>query len=307
MKYNTRNRWIGLVAAFIVAAVLGGVAGRPVAAENPYNARPMVAELLELYAFRVQGMGGADDTYLKADGVKIWGKESDEGERHYLDVPPLVFWGSIDITLMEEDSGLNGGDDTLGRLRIYGSDYERKYAQGYAGLLANFRQDDAVYHLVYRVRPATREEIGVSLRPAHDNDKCVDAPGPQWVVSGANLQQWHCYLFLNQLWRFKPAGPDYFLITGTYNNRHLCLDVEGNSTSNGALVQQSDCHGKDNQLWRLVDMGNGRFQIVSKRSQKCLDVAWDNDKYAYSNGARIQQWECYGPRQLNQLWEMVQP
>lgn len=300
-------RYIGLVIMMLALVLTFAKTERPAKAESPYNSQPMALEPLELHAIKVQGWGGSDHTYLEADGVRIWDEDSDEGERHYLDIAPQIFWGSIEITLKEADSGINFGDDNLGRVRIYGSDYEKDNAVGYDGLLANFREDGAVYRLVYRVRPATKEEIGSTIRPSHASGKCLDTPAEQWAESGANLQQWDCGVYLNQIFRLKPAGSGYFMITGTFNNRHLCLDVEGNSTKNGALVQQYNCHGQDNQLWKLVNMGNGQFQIVSKRSNKCLDVAWDNEKYAHSNGARIQQWDCYGANQLNQLWKISWP
>lgn len=308
MNHNTQNRWIGLLVALVVATLLGGAAGRPAAAESRYNAQPMVVELLELHANWVQGGSGTDETYILVDGNRVWARDSNRGDRHILNRLSFVFWNSIEITLKEED--WPSPDDTLGRILIYGSDYELENTPGYGGVTKTFREDGAHYTIVYRVRPATREEIGSTLRPSHASGKCLDAPWEQFVVSGATLQQWDCgtdRIYLTQRFRLKPAGSGYYLITGTYNNRHLCLDVQGNSTENGAPVQQANCHGQDNQLWRLVDMGNGQFQIVSKRSSKCLDVAWDNDRYAHSNGARIQQWDCYGPNQLNQLWKIVQP
>lgn len=39
--------------------------------------------------------------------------------------------------------------------------------------------------------------------------------------------------------------------------------------------------------------------IVSARSQKCLDVHLGD---IYRNGAKVQQWDCYGMHQTNQLW-----
>lgn len=306
---KSKLRYIGLVITMLASVLVLSNTERSVKAESPYNSRPMVLELLELYADYVQNGGRTDETYLLAGGRRIWKKDSDPNQRHYLDsIPPLVFLNYIELALKEGDWG--SPDDLLGRVRVYGESYEWEIGHNKRGLELTFDRGSAQYILVYRVRPATKEESGATLRPSHASGKCLDAPWEQIRVSGANLQQWDCgadRVYVTQRFRLKPAGSGYFTITGTFSNGHLCLDVEGNSTANGAPVQQSNCHGQDNQLWKLVDMGNGKFQIVSKRSNKCLDVAWDNERYAHSNGARIQQWTCYGPDQLNQLWKIVQP
>jgi len=149
---------------------------------------------------------------------------------------------------------------------------------------------------------------GVNLRPMHSG-KCIDIHAPQWTENGARVQQWQCLGAhqANQLFTLIPAGDGYYQITGTYGNDHKCLDVKDDSNSNGATVHQWECRGfgKDNQLWRLHDMGDGYYQIISKSSGRCLDVAWENVTYVHSNGARIQQWECYGGQ--NQLWKVVSP
>ena len=50
------------------------------------------------------------------------------------------------------------------------------------------------------------------------------------------------------------APPDvsaYALVAARHSDR--CLDVSGNSLSNGAKLQQFWCHEGANQRWRLVD------------------------------------------------------
>ena len=308
VKLKRLLKYLYVIAALAVLAVLGQQE-RIASAQSAYNNQPMVVELLELTARKVQGGSGTDETYLLADGKRIWKHDSDKGETHHLDgeIQPLVFWGYIDITLKEEDDWPSG-DDTLGTVRIRGEDYEQKIKPGYSGLDEYFRQDDANYMLIYRVRPATREEIGFNIIPKHSG-KCLDIPAPNWTKSGTSLQQWDCYGLgqLNQWWRLIPAGNGYYQIAGTYRNRHKCLDVEGYSTSNGASVKQYNCHGKSNQLWRLRYMGNGYYQIISKHSGKCLDVTWDSITHPNTNGARVQQWECIGSNQPNQLWRFLHP
>ncbi|CAF0841359.1 unnamed protein product [Brachionus calyciflorus] len=53
-----------------------------------------------------------------------------------------------------------------------------------------------------------------------------------------------------------------------------------------------------NQFWTWEDKGDGYYQIVNRRSKKCLEV--DDKRLIYKNGAILQQWSCYGNN--NQLW-----
>lgn len=297
-------KYFCLILTIAVLTVLSGAQGHTASAQSNYDAQPMVVELLELHANWVQGGSGTDETYLLADGKRIWKRDSDKGEIHYLNnIQPLVFWEYIDITLKEEDDWLNGGDDTFGKVRIRGAEYGQNNTPSFSGLTASFTQDGANYTLVYKVRPATREEIGFNMRLKHSG-KCLETPGPQWTESGAILQQWDCNGNLNQWWRLIPAGDGYYQIAGTFRNRYKCLDLAGYSNSNGAYIKQYNCHGKDNQLWRLRDMGNGYYQIISKHSGKCLDIAWN---VVSKNGGQIYQWECYGPTNSNQLWKLTSP
>jgi hypothetical protein len=84
-----------------------------------------------------------------------------------------------------------------------------------------------------------------------------------------------------------------------------CVDVTGASIANGVPVQQWNCVGaaQFNQQWALVQVGNpdvggGQqdYEIVSRQSGKCLDVAGAS----MADGAAVQQWECLGSNQQNQ-------
>jgi len=83
-------------------------------------------------------------------------------------------------------------------------------------------------------------------------------------------------------------------------NRHsgLCLDVAGQSSSNGANVAQWGCGNGQNQQWRFEDAGSGYVRIVARHSGLCLDV----DGWSTSNGGNVQQWTCSGGN--NQQWQV---
>lgn len=86
--------------------------------------------------------------------------------------------------------------------------------------------------------------------------------------------------------------------TYTIRSRHSDkrLDIEANSTANGANIHQWDAHGGASQEWIVTDEGNGQYSIISVHSGKSLDVASSST----SDGANIHQWEYFGNN--NQKW-----
>ncbi|MFD7703324.1 endo-1,4-beta-xylanase [Streptomyces caelestis] len=70
-----------------------------------------------------------------------------------------------------------------------------------------------------------------------------------------------------------------------------CLDVSGNSTTDGTQVQLWDCHNGTNQQWTYTDAGELRVY-----GNKCLDAA------GTGNGAKVQIYSCWGGD--NQKWRL---
>ncbi len=87
------------------------------------------------------------------------------------------------------------------------------------------------------------------------------------------------------------------------------MDVDisnGGGYGNGVKVQEWDCNGANQQQWRLVRTGSNAsdFNIVSLRSGKCVDLDIAQPGGGYSDGTRLQQWDCLGGGQTNQLWRL---
>src|SRR5262249_52925960 len=78
-----------------------------------------------------------------------------------------------------------------------------------------------------------------------------------------------------------------------------CLDVDGESTSDGARVQQYGCHGGANQRWQLRSNDRLNWEIVNINSGKCLEV----QGASMSTGAPVQQNTCNGNH--HQHWQAV--
>ena len=57
------------------------------------------------------------------------------------------------------------------------------------------------------------------------------------------------------------------------------------------------------EIWRLNLLDNQSYQLISVNSGKCLDVTG----ISQAIGALMQQWDCGGPTQTNQLFDFTKP
>lgn len=82
-------------------------------------------------------------------------------------------------------------------------------------------------------------------------------------------------------------------------NSNKLIDVNSNSTADGASIIQWSDHGGINQQWEINDLGNGYKKIISRSSGKLIEVkGWSTE-----NGAKIDQWSDNGG--TNQHWKFV--
>ena len=81
-------------------------------------------------------------------------------------------------------------------------------------------------------------------------------------------------------------------------SRHsgLALDVDANSTADGANVVQWEYTGGENQQFDITNLGNGYYTIRPAHSGKSLDV-WE---WSTEPGGEIRQWQFTGG--YNQQW-----
>lgn len=84
----------------------------------------------------------------------------------------------------------------------------------------------------------------------------------------------------NQTWVLtRQADGSYQIANG---ESHLCMDVDGGSTSVGAKVIQWACTGGGNQRWQLT-LAAGGYRITSQKSGLLLTTA------STADGARTTQ------------------
>ncbi len=74
-----------------------------------------------------------------------------------------------------------------------------------------------------------------------------------------------------------------------------CVDVDGNSSSNGANVHEWDCNSSDAQRFVAEDMGSGFYRLRHKNTDKCIQVDCPEQSGAcMAAGRNITQWTCDG-------------
>ena len=119
------------------------------------------------------------------------------------------------------------------------------------------------------------------------------------TTSGANIRQWEwldndCQKFtisqVDGIWhRISPL-----------NASQQSLEISNNSTFAGENVQLWQYSGGHNQLFRFQSAGSGKWRIVARNSELCLDIAGQGG----GNGANIIQWTCIAQAD-NQMFELT--
>jgi hypothetical protein len=130
-----------------------------------------------------------------------------------------------------------------------------------------------------------------------------------WTVGSG---QWRTRTVFPQQGNFNQSEANYheFQVKPGYHlvARHSgkCLSLSENNPSNGAAIIQWACSPSpspgDGQVITLVPMGGSRYNVKVNSSGKCVDVTG----VSTADGAYLQQWDCLGPSQTNQIWNKVQ-
>ncbi len=89
----------------------------------------------------------------------------------------------------------------------------------------------------------------------------------------------------------------YFNIINKMSGKALDLAL---SVEEGGIIHQWEFHGGDNQAWKLNRTNNGFFSVISKASNKCLEIIGGS----YDEGTAVQQWSYFGAE--HQQWKFVE-
>ena len=83
-------------------------------------------------------------------------------------------------------------------------------------------------------------------------------------------------------------------------NSGKVLDVDGDSTTNGAIIHQWDYLNANSQKWKLTSVANGYFTLTNMNSSKNIDVY----EQLTADGTQLQQWDAY-TNVNSQQWTFV--
>lgn len=109
------------------------------------------------------------------------------------------------------------------------------------------------------------------------------------TVAGTAISQYEKTCYPCQVWKFSDADTNgYFMITN--KNSGLALDIENESTLDGANAIQQTVTGNNSQKWSISMTSDGYFNLVNGNSSKYLEVFSNLS----TNGAAIGQWGTTG-------------
>lgn len=132
------------------------------------------------------------------------------------------------------------------------------------------------------------ESYSAVLIENRNSGKFIEVPYAS-VTAGTALGQWGTTKHMCQKWSFIETSDGYFRIMNL--NSGLYLDIQNNSTANGASAVQAAYSSAYSQQWSLEECStDGYFYIVNRGSGLYLEVA-DN---LTTDGAAIGQWGVTG-------------
>lgn len=104
--------------------------------------------LISLYCEKTEDNAGADEAYLVVNGRQVGGVNSinDREGRDLTYIEPILFTGSAEIRLYDQDTGVFDKDDFLGSLTATSDQAGQGEQRG------RFNKDDADYTLTWEVQ-----------------------------------------------------------------------------------------------------------------------------------------------------------
>ena len=135
------------------------------------------------------------------------------------------------------------------------------------------------------------------IRPIHSG-KALDV-SQCGSTNGSNVQQWAWLNNACQKWQITPVDGIWHRISPQIAPAKS-LDVDSFATYSGANLMLWDYWGGSNQQFRFQRAGNGKWRIINRNSELCLDVAG----ISTGNGANLHQWQCIADNN-NQVFELI--
>ena len=123
--------------------------------------------------------------------------------------------------------------------------------------------------------------------------------------NGTNVQQWGTTGdSIHDIWKLVDAGNGYYYIVSQIGDgKTYYLNVEGNSTSNGANCEIYQSNGGDSQKFLISENSDGSYIIKTKitNNQSAVEVS----NYGKGSGDNVQQWSLTGHESQSWIFEPV--
>ena len=100
------------------------------------------------------------------------------------------------------------------------------------------------------------------INTAADNTKNIDVAGAN-TANGTNIQLWENNGNDAQKWIIEYQNNGYYILKSKLNTKK-CLEVKNNIYELHSNIQLSNCTKKDNQLFIIKDLGNNKYNFISK-------------------------------------------
>lgn len=130
-----------------------------------------------------------------------------------------------------------------------------------------------------------------------NSGKSLSVGGLNKNKGAAPIQQFTDEQQPHQRWLIVDTGRGYHQIINVDSGQ--LMDIDGESTANGALNIQWPNNHQSNQQWQIVDIGDGYFKLINRNSGKLLDMSDES----MDEGGQSIQWEDNGG--WNQHWKIV--
>ena len=115
------------------------------------------------------------------------------------------------------------------------------------------------------------------------------------TTNGTNICQWSYWGGATQQYIISSVDGIWHRITPVISTGQA-FDVYGISTESGANINTWSYWGGYGQQFRFQVAGTGKWRIINRNSDKCLDVA----SASTADGANVQQWTCTA----NSAWQI---
>ncbi|MBP1999975.1 hypothetical protein J2Z69_000994 [Paenibacillus shirakamiensis] len=135
------------------------------------------------------------------------------------------------------------------------------------------------------------------------SSKAIDMPANS-TTAGTQFAQWDAGTSNNQKFQLTPvsnaivSGATYKM---TVKSNGYALDVNANSTAEGAAIIQWNYGGGNNQQWVITDIGGGYYKIMNVNSGKALAV----EGASTADNAKIVQVTYSSAAPSNDEWQLV--